>query len=72
MHSPLITTEGGRSVGCCTGNCSQGRKCVAPQACEMPLDDFDPTKPNVLATLAKYALIVICFGVICAAPLIFR
>lgn len=74
MHSPLITKDGGQRVGCCTGNCSQGRKCVAPQACELPEDDFDPSKPNVLASAVKYgtlALIVAVFAFIGAAPYLF-
>ena len=36
MHSPLITTEGGQRVDCCTANCNQGRTCPTRQACELP------------------------------------
>lgn len=73
MASPFITREGARRVDtCCTGNCSQGRKCVAPQACELPSDDLDSSKPNVLASAVKYGLIVACFIGLGLAPLFFR
>jgi hypothetical protein len=59
-------------MNCCNANCAQGRACPVRQACELPADDIDPTKPNVLASAAKYALILIAFGVICASPFLSR
>lgn len=73
MASPLVTKPGLRRVDfpACTANaCGQdSRRCRTPQACHVPADDFDPSKPNFLATATR-VLIVIAFGVICATALL--
>lgn len=67
MHSPFITREGARRVDCCNFNCRQARDCPARQACELPLDDFDPSKPNVLASAVKYDFLLIAFVLVVVA-----
>lgn len=52
----------------CTG--LQGKRCSCGQWHEF--DDFDPSKPNVLASAVKYGLIVFAMLAIGAAPLFFR
>lgn len=76
MASPLVTKPCLRRMDfpACTANaCGQdSRRCRTPQACHVPADDFDPSKPNVLASAFKYGLMVFAFGVIAFAPVIAR
>jgi hypothetical protein len=46
---------------CCTANCSQGRKCPARQACELP--EPDTTRPQLFARYGLLLLIAIVAGI---------
>lgn len=70
MNAPLITTHGLRRVNfpaCNADACHQGDKpCPCPEACQVA-DDFDPSKPNVLASAVKYDFLLIAFVLVVVA-----